>query len=154
IHFAQLEMVKGQPLVSEDLWHAIERHKMWTDPAEKMSPLVSTLIAMNNLRAAVLAFVLGITFGFGTAFVLCQNGFFIGTILGVCRVYNMDDKLLAFVAAHGVLELTAIFISGGAGLLMGKALLFPGEFRRVDALKLVARDAAGLFAGCIPLLLI
>jgi hypothetical protein len=37
---------------------------------------------------------------------------------------------------------------------MGKALLFPGDFRRFDALKLVAKDACGLFAGCIPLLLI
>jgi uncharacterized membrane protein SpoIIM required for sporulation len=61
---------------------------------------------------------------------------------------------VAFIAGHGVLELTAIFISGGAGLLIGRALLFPGQYRRIDAFKMVARDAAGLFGGCVPLLLV
>jgi uncharacterized membrane protein SpoIIM required for sporulation len=153
-HFGQLELVKGHPLISDELWHTIEEKKMWTDNAEKMSPIASTLIATNNIRVAILAFVLGITFGFGTVFVLCTNGISVGTILGACRLHGMDDKLLAFVAPHGVLELSSIFICGGAGLLLGKALLFPGEWRRVDALKLVAKDALYLFAGCVPLLTI
>jgi uncharacterized membrane protein SpoIIM required for sporulation len=154
IHFAQLEYVKGQPLLSEDIWHTIEQHKMWTDQTEQLSPLASTLIATNNIRVAVLAFVLGITYGFGTAAVLCQNGVVVGTIFGVCRHYGMDDRLLAFVAPHGILELSSIFICGGAGLLIGKALLFPGEWRRIDSLRSVMKDALGLFAGCIPLLLV
>jgi len=154
IHFAQLEYVKGQPIVSEELWHIIEQHKMWTDPTEKMSPLASTLIATNNIRVAILAFIFGITFGIGTVLILCQNGIMVGTIFGVCHHYHMADKLVAFVAPHGVLELGSIFICGGAGLLVGRALLFPGEWRRVDSLRMVIRDALGLFAGCIPLLLV
>lgn len=153
-HFAQLELAKGHPLIPEDIWHNIEHHQLWTDPVQKISPLASSLIAANNIRVAILAFALGITFGFGTVFVLCQNGISVGTILGACRLYGMDDKLLAFVAPHGVLELGAIFICGGAGLLLGKALLFPGDWRRVDALKLIAKDALFLFGGCIPLLLV
>lgn len=154
MQFAQLEFFKGQPLLPEDIWHSIEQHRMWTDSAEKASPLASTIIATNNIRVAILAFVLGITFGVGTVLVLFQNGILLGTIFGVCRHYGMAGNLLAFVAPHAILELGSIFICGGAGLLIGKALLFPGNLSRVDSLKSVIRAALGLFAGCVPLLLV
>lgn len=154
INFAHLELMKDQPLVSEDIWHVIEKHHLWTDSAQDFSPAISSMIAANNIRVAVLAFSLGITFGFGTMFVLFSNGMMVGTILGVCRHYGMDAGLLAFMAAHGVLELAAIFISGAGGLLLGKALLFPGQWTRLDALRMAARPAFALFAGCLPLLLI
>lgn len=153
-HFAQLEIAKGHPLVSEDMWNMIENKKMWTDAVQGYSQTASSMIATNNIRVCVLSFVLGITFGFGTVFILFSNGLNIGTILGLCKVYGMLDKPIAFIAGHGVLELTAIFISGGAGLLIGRSLLFPGRYRRIDSFKLVARDAAGLFGGCVPLLLV
>ncbi len=152
--FAELEMVQGHPLVSEDMWQTIEEHKLWTDSLENVSPVASSLIATNNIKVTVLSFVLGITFGFGTAFVLLTNGIMIGTVLGLCRIYGMAEKLLVFMAPHGILELSAIFISGGAGLLLGKALLFPGHWKRLDSLKMAAPDALSLFLGCIPLLLI
>ena len=66
----------------------------------------------------------------------------------------MSDRLLAFVAPTWGSELTAIFISGAAGLMMGKALLFPGQYRRVDAFRIAGKDAVRLFAGCIPILLV
>ncbi len=66
----------------------------------------------------------------------------------------MAGRLLAFIAPHGVLELSSIFICGGGGLLVGKALLFPGNRRRIDSLKLAMKDALALFAGCIPLLVL
>jgi uncharacterized membrane protein SpoIIM required for sporulation len=154
VHFAQLETSKGQPIVSDEMWNMIEHRQMWTDSAQHYSSTVSSLIATNNIRVAILAFVLGITFGIGTSFVLCNNGLMLGTVFGVCHTYGMAHRLLAFIAPHGVLELTAIFISGGAGLLMGKALLFPGQYKRLDALRLAAKDAGGMFGGCVPLLLV
>jgi uncharacterized membrane protein SpoIIM required for sporulation len=153
-HFAQMEVFKGHPLVTEDLWNVIEKHQMWQDSAQHFSAVAASEIATNNIRVSILSFVLGISFGFGTVFVLVTNGLSIGTLLGLCKTYGLENRLWSFVAAHGVLELTAVFISGGAGLVLGKALLFPGRYRRVDALRLVATDAACLFAGCIPLLLL
>ena len=153
-HFAQLEVMKGHPLINEEMWTMIENKKMWTDSVQGYSQSASSMIATNNIRVCVLSFVLGITYGFGTVFVLFNNGLHIGTVLGLCKVYGMLEKPLAFIAGHGVLELTAIFISGGAGLLLGRALLFPGRYRRIDAFRMVSRDAAGLFGGCVPLLLV
>lgn len=154
LNFAQYEVSAGQPLVSEDLWHMIEKKQMWTDLVQGQSPVSFGLISTNNIRVAIMAFVFGITFGIGTVFILLVNGLSIGTTLGVCKVYGMAPKLLTFVAAHGVIELNCIFIAGGAGLMMGKALLFPGKHKRVDKFKLAAKKASGMFAGTIPLLLI
>lgn len=154
VNFAHLELAQGRPLVSEEMWDMIERGKMWTDAAEWGSPLWSSAIAANNIHVALSAFALGITFGLGTLWVIWLNGMLLGTIFGACAVYGLDHKLLAFVAPHGVLELSSIFICGGGGLILGKALLFPGQWSRVDALKLAAKPAMGLLAGCLPLLLI
>jgi|AGTN01.1.fsa_nt_gi Uncharacterized membrane protein len=152
--FAQLETAKGAPLVSEELWHYIERKQLWTDALQLESPIGASQIATNNMRVAILAFVAGITYGVGTVYVLVTNGLSIGTTLGLCKVYGMDGRLMAFVSGHGVLELTSIFICGGAGLMMGKALLFPGKLKRADAFRIAGRKATGVFGGTLPIYLI
>ncbi|MBI4533025.1 MAG: stage II sporulation protein M [Candidatus Melainabacteria bacterium] len=154
VNFAHLELFKGTPLVSEELWHMIEQHQMWTDTVQGLSPVISSEIAANNIRVALLAFALGVTGGLGTAWLLLVNGMMIGTVFGACFLYGMDYRLLAFVAPHGVLELASIFICGGGGLVLGKALLFPGQLRRADALRLASKPAIGLFVGCLPILLV
>ncbi len=154
IQFAQLEIMPGHPLVSEDLWDMIQHKRMWTDYAQHQSPAAFSLIATNNIRVSVMAFVGGITFGLGTVYVLLVNGLMLGTVFGVCDAHGMAQRLALFVAPHGVLELTAIFISGAAGLIMGKAMLFPGKYKRGDMFRLAAKRSAGLFAGTIPILLI
>jgi len=154
VHFGQMESAPGKPLVPDEIWHQIEHHQMWTDSAQEASPAVASLIATNNIKVAILAFVLGISFGIGTVLVLAFNGMDIGTVFGVCQDYGMGGRLATFVASHGVIELTAIFISGGAGLMIGRALLFPGQYRRLDALRLAARPAFKMFAGCVLLLLV
>ena len=58
------------------------------------------------------------------------------------------------MAGHGVIELTCIFIAGGAGMLFGTALLFPGDLSRFDNLRLRGREAVQLIVGCVPLLVV
>ena len=53
-----------------------------------------------------------------------------------------------------MIELTCIFIAGGAGLLIGTALLMPGNLSRGDALKSRGADAVRLIVGCVPLLVV
>ncbi len=154
VEFGHLEISKDQPLIPEAMWHMIAKGRMWTDGAESFSPMISGFIAANNIKVAILSFAMGITFGVGTVYVLLVNGLMIGTVLGACKVYGMASRLAAFVVPHGILELSAIFISAGAGLKMGKALLFPGNLRRVDALKIAARPALKMFGGCVPILLL
>lgn len=154
VKFAQLEMSKGAPLVSDDMWNTIQHKRMWTDSMQDQSPTTFSMIATNNIRVSILAFVAGITYGFGTVFVLVTNGLSIGTVFGLCAAHGMIHRISAFVAPHGVLELTAIFISGAAGLVIGKSLLFPGRYKRLDAFKKACKVALGMFGGTVPILLI
>ncbi len=48
---------------------------------------------------------------------------------------------------HGAFELLAIVISGMAGLLLGKAMISPGNMRRIEALKRNAGQAVILIIG-------
>ena len=56
--------------------------------------------------------------------------------------------------AHGAPELTAIFLAGGAGLRMGWAVLAPGSWRRVDALRRAAAECLPVMYGVFALLVL
>jgi uncharacterized membrane protein SpoIIM required for sporulation len=77
-----------------------------------------------------------------------------GAVNALIVKYGMTLKLWSFVAGHGVLEFTAIFIAGGAGLMIGLAVLLPGERTRREALVERGTTAIKLLAGCIPLLVL
>jgi uncharacterized membrane protein SpoIIM required for sporulation len=154
VNFGHMEVFKGHPLVGEEMWDMIEHHQMWTDQVQDASPAFSSLISTNNIRVCLMSFALGITAGLGTLFVLFYNGMSIGTVCGVCKFYGLLPNILLFMVGHGSLELPSIFISGGAGLLLGRSMLFPGQYRRGDSIRLAARSAFGLAIGCVPLLLI
>jgi uncharacterized membrane protein SpoIIM required for sporulation len=78
----------------------------------------------------------------------------IGVIGSACFRAGMSVPLWSFVAPHGALELPAIFIAGGAGLVLARGIIAPGVLPRRDALVQSGRDAIRLFLGVIPLLVI
>jgi uncharacterized membrane protein SpoIIM required for sporulation len=139
--------------VAPQLKQSIAAHQNWTEAVNKANPLASTQIQTNNITVTFIAFAGGVTGGLLTLFVLVQNGILIGMVVGLCIKYKFWD-IPIFMVAHGVIELTAIFISGGAGFLIGKALLMPGDLRRIDALVTNGLLAVKLIMGCIPMLVV
>lgn len=117
-------------------------------------PLVASHIIANNVQVAFGAFAFGITAGIGTVLVLLFNGLFFGAVLGHFGNVGLADWLLTFVAGHGILELTAIFIAGGAGLLVARALIAPGDLARRDALVVHGREAIRMVGASACLLLV
>jgi len=115
-------------------------------------PVIATGITTNNVQVAFLGFAFGITAGIGTVLLLVFNGLYFGAVLGLFANYGLAGWLLTFVAGHGVLELSAIFIAGGAGLLVARALLAPGDLTRRDALVLAGRQAVRLVGASVLLL--
>jgi len=115
-------------------------------------PVIATGIITNNVQVAFLGFAFGITAGIGTVLLLVFNGLYFGAVLGLFANYGLAGWLLTFVAGHGVLELSAIFIAGGAGLLVARALLAPGDLTRRDALVLAGRQAVRLVGASVLLL--
>jgi uncharacterized membrane protein SpoIIM required for sporulation len=108
----------------------------------------------NNMSVGFTTFALGITGGIGTIYMMAFNGLLIGVIGMACWLSGMSLQLWSFVAPHGVLELPAIFIAGGAGLRIAQGLLFPGVLPRRDSLARAGLEAVKLLLGTVPILFI
>ena len=80
----------------------------------------------------------------------------IGGVVGACYRGNSDfaNDLLTFMVGHGVIELSAIFMAGGAGMMIGYAFINPGDLTRGQALKKKGMDAAKIVIGCACLLVV
>ena len=118
------------------------------------APLLSSMVTTNNIIVALNAFALGITFGAGTVYVLIVNGSMLGGFAGAYARSGAAGEFWMTVLPHGALELSAIVIAGGAGLIMGYALWCPGTRTRRRALRESAADAVRLVLGLIPAFLI
>lgn len=117
-------------------------------------PVIAAAIISNNIRVCIMAFGGGMLVGILTVLSLVFNGLAIGTGFGVFANYGAAGYLGTFVAGHGVLELTAIFISGGAGFRLAHALLAPGDRTRLDALVIDGRVAMRMMGAVVFLLAI
>lgn len=136
------------------MMETIEQRKMWTDSIVAIKPVASSGIMTNNLSVSFSAFAMGITAGLGTIWLMMVNGLMIGVIGAATWKAGMALQLWSFVAPHGVLELPAIFIAGGAGLEIARALLFPGLLPRKESLAQAGGRGAQLLLGTIPMLVI
>ena len=127
--------------MSEETREYLVRRTPGTEIPAGARPVAGPLIILNNVRVAVVAFAGGMTAGVLTAYVLIANGAAIGTTFAVLQNAGVAGALLTFVLGHGFLELSAIFLSGGAGLRLAWAILQPGERTRRDALRLASAQA-------------
>jgi uncharacterized membrane protein SpoIIM required for sporulation len=141
-------------LLGGAMMDTIDRREMWTHSIVAVKPLASSAILTNNLGVAFTAFALGITAALGTAWIMFFNGVLISVVASACHRADMSVALWSFVAPHGSLELPAIFIAGGAGLLLGRGLVAPGTLPRGEALRAHAGTAVRLVLGVIPLLVV
>ncbi|MHB8126106.1 MAG: stage II sporulation protein M [Desulfitobacteriaceae bacterium] len=118
------------------------------------SPSMSAQIMTNNMQVAILAFVGGITLGTFTLYLLIKNGIIIGALAAVFWQHGKFYDFWTYIVPHGMIELTAIFIAGGSGLLMGYRLLVPGSYSRAFQLKRQAMRSVQLLLGTIPLFIV
>jgi uncharacterized membrane protein SpoIIM required for sporulation len=121
--------------------------------SEMERPVMASAIISNNVQVTYVTFAMGITAGIGTVFLLVMNGVSIGAGIGLFAVHGIAHLILAFIAPHGVLELSAICIAAGGGLLIAQGMLIPGPRTRREAIVENGRRAIALIA-CSTLLLI
>lgn len=142
-------------LVPESLISKVQdKGELWMGSIVGIEPLASTEIMKNNLSVSFGAVAGGITAGLYTVFLLVFNGLSIGAIATLVGQNNLAYPFWAFVFPHGSLELPAIFLAGGAGLLIARGLIFPGRYRRAEALRVYGSQAAQLMYGVVPLLVV
>jgi uncharacterized membrane protein SpoIIM required for sporulation len=141
-------------MLGPEMMATIEKREMWTKSIVTIKPLAASGIMTNNLAVCFTTFAMGITAGIGTIYMMFTNGMLIGVIGAATWRAGMALQLWSFVAAHGALELPAIFISGGAGLEIARGMLFPGLLPRRESLALAGGRAARLMIGIVPMLVV
>lgn len=109
---------------------------------------------LNNVGIAFKAWALGALLGLGSAYILVFNGLMIGAVTGYLVARGHAEPFFSFVIAHGAFELTAIVVAGAAGLVVGRAMVHPGAYRRLDALRRRGVVSTQLALGAAAMLLV
>jgi uncharacterized membrane protein SpoIIM required for sporulation len=138
----------------KELIPIVKRGELWIDLPPEERPAASAFIMTNNIQVSLLALAGGASAGLVTLYVVLLNGLSFGGIMGLCFHYGVGWRLVNWVAGHGVVELTVIFMAAGAGLRLAWAIVHPGTLSRRDALILATRQAIVLAGGAIPLLVL
>lgn len=132
----------------------IETKTHWWEALNESNQVGASYIMTNNIMVTIYTFSFGALCGIGTLFYLAYNGANIASVLSLTYRAGFGNDLVTFMAAHGVVELSCIFIAGGAGLLIGSAILMPGDLTRADALKTRGMEAIRLMMGVAVLLVV
>ncbi len=113
----------------------------------------AAMLMTHNITVGLFAFATGIS-TLLPAYFMMLNGFELGALVADVQPTGHSVSMWAGLLPHGVCELSAIFIAGGAGLLTGWALISPGRLTRRDALTANSKDAVKMLMATIPLLII
>jgi uncharacterized membrane protein SpoIIM required for sporulation len=141
-------------LVDPSTVESVRHHTLWTHISPEHRVAAAGLISLNNIWVSALAFAFGVAFGLPVIWVMVSNGIHLGGLFGLVQAYGLAGGLFEFVIAHGVMELSIVIAQGAGGLMMGWALISPGNLKRSDALVIATPRAFTLLLGLAPLLLI
>lgn len=111
-------------------------------------------IAWNNIKVSFLCFTLGIFCSVGTLWMLFNNGLMVGVFEQMFFAHDLGPESILVVFIHGTLELSSIVIAGGAGMIMGNAILFPKTYSRIESLKRGAKDGIKIIISLVPIFIV
>jgi len=117
------------------------------NPAGSFAALVWT----NNAVITALCVAFGIT-GFLPVYILVNNAVSVGAIGGVMALHDGLDIFFQLILPHGLLELTAVFVAGGAGLKIFWSMIDPGGRPRGQALSEEGRSLFTVAIGLVGVL--
>jgi len=111
-------------------------------------------IAANNIRVELVIFVMGIIFSVGSIYQLMTNGVMMGSFQYYFFSKGLGWQSILVIWCHGTLEISAVIIAGGAGLVLGNSFLFPKTYSRLDSVKKGAKDGLKIAIGVVPIFLV
>lgn len=109
-------------------------------------------IMVNNMWVTLMYFILGIFAGIGSVAFMMYNGIMLGAFLQYFAQNNLLQEANLTVWMHGTFEISAIVIGTAAGITMGRGLLFPGTYSRLQAFQMSARRAIKIMVGVMVML--
>ena len=145
-HFVMLSGVTDQIASNEQWWLSLN----------EANQIGATQILSNNILVTMRVFAMGVFLGIGSFYDLAFEGARLGSVFGACYKLNppFGNALASFVVGHGVIELSCIFFCGGAGMMIGYAIIDPGDLTRGQALKKKGVEASKIVIGSASFLVI
>ncbi len=111
-------------------------------------------IMINNIMVSFTYFFRGILFGIPSIAALAKESIRLGAFEHMFYAKGLGSQAVITVLLHGMLELTAIIITCGAGVIMGKSFLFPGTHSRLKSLQEGAKDGVKIVVGLVPIFVV
>lgn len=150
---AAVDPVRAEQLTDKaTLQHASESYsRKFYDEMDRRYGEERTVMAgfyvKHNIGIAFQCFSRGVLFGIGAILTLLFNGISLGAITGYLISQGLGNNFFSFAISHGSFELTAIVVSGAAGLLLGWGMVHPGQYSRLESLRIHGLDAVKLACG-------
>jgi uncharacterized membrane protein SpoIIM required for sporulation len=111
-------------------------------------------ITLNNIYVSLRVFVFGVAGGLGSIVELFRTGIMLGSFQYFFFQKGVGLQSFLTIWIHGTLEISAIVLAGGAGMVMGQGILFPGTYSRAEAFRRSARDGVKLALGLVPIFVV
>jgi uncharacterized membrane protein SpoIIM required for sporulation len=109
---------------------------------------------VNNAWVAAKCVAFSVVLGLPIPLVLFENAANLGVVAGLMVQAGKADVLLGMLAPHGLLELTAVFLAGAAGMRLGWSVISPGNRPRRQVLAEQGRAVVSIAVGLVAVLLV
>lgn len=110
-----------------------------------------SFLLTHNTKVGFTAFAGGVMAGIPTIYLMLYTGSFLGAFTAIHANNGVAGEWWAWILPHGVTELGACILCGGAGLLLGMAVLRPGHRSRMASLVAAGKEGINVAMGIIPM---
>jgi uncharacterized membrane protein SpoIIM required for sporulation len=142
--FARHSRAYAEQLVGKDQLHDVQ--EMYSKPLDRKNGQVSAFMqsfySQHNATIGLRCFAYGLIFGVGGLVELSLNALQIGAIFGFMSTVREWSIFSNFVTAHGPFELSAVVLSGAAGMRLGFSIINTRGMSRGESLRQAGREAA------------
>jgi len=141
-----------QPGATREQLEEILRHGRDQGSGEKF--FFASFLFQHNLKVGVLSMAAGVLAGVPTMLLMIYNGMILGAFVAIHAEAGLTREMWAWILPHGVTEIGAIILCGGVGLILGQAVVRPGQLSRGESLRQAGFEAARTCAGVAVMLVV
>lgn len=114
----------------------------------------SSFLFTHNIGVTIVCFAIGLAWGLPTLLLIGYHGVFLAALAVEYIRDGVGLFFFAWILPHGLVELTCIALSGTAGLMLGRGVLWPRGRPRGERVREEAREALDILGGTAVLLVL
>jgi len=114
----------------------------------------ASFLLTHNTKVGFAACASGVLAGVPTVFLMVYNGAMLGAFASIHVQHGIATEMSAWILPHGITEITAVILCGGAGFVLGMAVIRPGFQTRRRALLEAGHIVLALLLGVVPMFIV